>query len=126
MEDVRDADYMHAKIMFKDFQKKNLGEYHDLHLKSDILLLANVLENLRKMYSKTYKLGPSKCLSAPRLAWQATLRKTELKLELLTDIDMLLMVGKGTKGEICHTIHRYTKTVNKYMKNYDKKRIIIS
>ena len=57
-------------------------------------------------------------MSAPGLAWQACLRKT-VRLELLTDIDMLLMVGKGIRGGICHAIHRYAKA-NKYMKNYDK------
>ena len=59
-------------------------------------------------------------LSAPGLVWQACLRKTGVKLELLTNIDMLLMVKKGIRGGICHVIHRYAETNNKYMKNYDK------
>ena len=58
-------------------------------------------------------------MSAPGLAWQAYLKKTRVKLELLIDIDMLLMVEKGIRGGICYTIHRYTKANNKYMKNYD-------
>ena len=50
----------------------------------------------------------------------STLRKTSAKLDLLTDIDMLLMVERGIRGGICHSIHRYAKANNKYMKNYDK------
>ena len=61
-----------------------------------------------------------KFLTAPGLAWQAALKKTEVKLELLTDIDILLMVEKGIRGGICHTIHRYAKANKKFMENYDK------
>ena len=68
-----------------------------------------------------YKLDPAKFLSAPGLAWQAALKKTKVKLDLLTDIDMLLMVEIEMRGGICHSIYRYTKTKNKYMKDYDKK-----
>ena len=67
-----------------------------------------------------YGLDPVYFVSAPGLAWQACLKKTGVKLELLTDIDMLLMVEKGTRGGICQATHRYAKANNKYMKNYDK------
>ena len=67
-----------------------------------------------------YHLDRVKCFSAPGLAWRATLKKTEVKLELLTDIDMLLMVEKGIRGGICHVINRYAKANNKYVKDYDK------
>ena len=69
---------------------------------------------------KICELDPAKFLSAPGLAWQAALKKTKVKLDLSTDIGMLLMVGKGIKGEICHSIYRYAKANNKYMKDYDK------
>ena len=59
-------------------------------------------------------------LSVPGLAWQACLKKTEVELELLTDIDMLSMVEKGIRSGLCHAIHRCAKANNKYMKNYDK------
>ena len=72
------------------------------------------------MCLKFYNLGPAKSISAPGFAWQAALKKTELKLELLTDIDMLLMVEKGVRGGICHAINQYAKANNKYMKDYDK------
>ena len=99
MEDITDADYMHAKRVCKNFEIKNLGEYHYLYFKSDTLLLADVFENFRKMYLKIYHLDPVKFLSAPGLAWQAALKKTEVKLELLTDTDMLLKLKKELEEE---------------------------
>ena len=99
-----------------------MGDYHYLYLKTDTLLLADVFENFRKMCLKIYHLDSAKFLSAPGLAWQAVLKNTEVKLELLTDTDMLLMVEKGSRGGICHTIYRYAKANNKYMKDYDKKK----
>ena len=120
VEDITDVDYMHAKRVCKDFEIKNLGEYHDLYLKSDTLLLADVFENFSKMCLNIYQLDPAKFLSAPGLAWQAALKKTKVKLDLLTDIDMLLMVEKGIRGGTCHSIYRYAKANNKYMKGYDK------
>ena len=84
------------------------------------MLLADVFENLRKMCLNIYHLDPVKFLSAPGLAWQAALEKTEVKLKLLTDIDMLLMVEKGIRGGICQTIYQHAKAINKYMKNCNK------
>ena len=69
---------------------------------------------------KIYYVDPAKFLAAPGLIWQAALQKTEVKLELLTDIEMLLMVEKGITGGICHSIYQYVKANNKYMKDYDK------
>ena len=76
-----------------------------MYLKSGTLLLADDFENFRKMCSKIYNLDPVKFLSAPGLAWQATLKKTEVKLELSTDLDMLLMVEREIRGGICHAIN---------------------
>ena len=90
-----------------------------MHVQSDTLFLADVLENFRKVCIEIYKLDPAHFLSAPGLAWQACLKKTGVELELLADIDMLLMVENGIRGRICHAIHRYAKK-NKYMNNYDK------
>ena len=89
MEDIIDAHYMHE---FVKTSKSNLGECNDLYLKSDTLLLADAFKKVRKMYFKIYHLDSVKFLSVPGLAWQAALEKTGVKLELLTDIDMLLMV----------------------------------
>ena len=73
------------------------------------------------MCIKVYELGPVHFLSAPRLAWQAYLKKAEVKLELLTYVDMLLMVEEGIRGGMCHAMYRYAKANNKYMNDYDEK-----
>ena len=106
--------------MKKDFELKNLVEYHYLYLENDTRLLDDVFENFREICLKIYHLDPTKFLSAPGLAWQAALKRTEVKSELLIDIDMLLMVEKGIRGEVCHAIHQYAKANNKYMKEQDK------
>ena len=87
---------------------------------SDTLLLVDVFENFRNKCIEIYELDPAHFLSVPRLAWQDCLKKTEVKLELLTENDVLLMVEKGIRGGICHAIHRYAKVNDNYMKNYDK------
>ena len=120
MENIDDIDYRHGNNVFKTFKLKNLGEYHDLYVQTDTLLLADVFENFRNTWIKVYELDPAHFLSLPGLAWQACLKKTNIKLELLTDYDMLLMVEEGIRGGICHTIHRHAKANNKYMKNCDK------
>ena len=74
MEDITDTDYAHAKRIYKDFEIKNLGEYHDLYVQSNTFLLADVFGNFRNMCFEVYKLHPAKFLSALRLAWQATLK----------------------------------------------------
>ena len=120
MEDITDVDYKHRKTVFEYLINKNLGDYHNLYDQSDTLLLADVFENFRNMCIKVYELDPAHFLSAPGLAWQACLKKKEVKLELLTDVDMLLMVEKGIRGGICHVIYRYAKANNKYIKDYNK------
>ena len=121
MEDITDTDYRHANEVFKELELKKLGEYHGFYVQSDTLLLADVFENFGNMCLKVYELDRAHFLTAPGLAWQACLKKTEVKLELLTDNDMLLMVEEGIRGRMCHAIHRYAKANNKYMKNYDEK-----
>ena len=91
-----------------------------MYVQSDTLLFEDVFENFGNKFIEIYKLDPVHFLSAPGLAWQACLKKTEVKIELLTDINLLLMVEKGIRRGICHAIHRYAKANNKYVKNYDK------
>ena len=121
MGNIVDIDYRHGNNVFKIFKLKHLGEYHDLYVQSDTLLLTDVYANFRNTCLKVYELDPDHFLSLPRLAWQACLKKTSLKLELLADYDMLLMVEERIRGEICHSIQDTLKQIiNKYMKNYDK------
>ena len=118
-EDIDDIDYRHGNNVFNKFKLNNLGDYHDLYVQSDTLLLADVFENFRDMCLKEYEQDPAHFLLLPGLAWQACLKKTNIELELLTHYDMLLMVEEGIRGEIWHSIHRYAKVNNKYMKNYN-------
>ena len=120
MENIDDIDYRNGNNVFKRFKLKNLGEYHDLYVQSDTLLLADVFEDFRNTCINVYELDSAQILSLPGLAWQACFKKTNIKLELLTDYDMLLMVEEGIRGGICHSIHRHTRANNKYMTNYDE------
>ena len=120
VENIDDINYRYGNNMFKRFKLKNLGECHDLCVQSDTLLLADVFENFRNTCLKVYELDRAHFLLLPGLAWQACLKKTNVKLELLTDYDMLLIVEEGIRGGICHSIHRYAKANNKYMENYNK------
>ena len=121
LEDISDADYAYAQKVWEVFGIKNPGEYYDLYAQSDTLFLADVFENFWNMCLEIYELDPVYFLSAPGFAWQAYLKKTGVKLELLTDYDMLLIVEKGIRGGICQATHRYAKANNIYVNKYDKK-----
>ena len=120
LEDITDKDYTHAQKVWNTFNIKNLGEYHDLYVQRDTLLFADVFENFRDECINTYELDPAHFLSAPGLSWEACLKKANVKLELLTDYDKLMMDEKGIRGSICQSIHRHAEANNKYMKNYNK------
>ena len=91
MAGVREEDYEQAPRVWKEFGLKDLGEYHDLYLKTDVILLANVFVEFRKVCLKNYGLDPAHFYTAPGLAWKACLKKTRIRLELILDPDMLLM-----------------------------------
>ena len=98
LENITDKDYDHVKKVWETFEIKNLGEYHDLYVQCDTFLLADVFENFRNKCIEIYKLDLAHFVSAPGLAWQACLKITKVELELLTDIDMLLIIEKGSRG----------------------------
>ena len=120
LEDITDKDYNHAQKVWEVFGINNL-EYHALYVQCDTLLLADVFEKFRDTCIEIYGLDPSYFYSAPGLAWQACLKKTDVKLELLTDYQMLLMTEEGIRGGMCQSVHSYANASNKYMKIYDKK-----
>ena len=120
-EHISDKDYEHAQNVWNNFDLKNMGEYHDLYLKSDILLLADVFENFRKTCLQYYKLDPCHYFTSPGLSWDAMLKMTDIKLELMTDVDMFQFIEKGMRGGTSYIANRYGKANNKYMKTYDKK-----
>ena len=116
MEDITDADYTHTKRVSKD-SKISLGDYHNLYIQTDTLLLADVFVNFQNMCLVIYAFDPAHFVSQPGLAWQAVLKKTKVKLDLLTDTDMLSIVEKSIRGL---TVYGYAKANNKYMRNFDK------
>ena len=118
-QDCSDGDYKHAQKVWKEFNMKTMKDYHDLYLELDVLLLADVFENFREVCLNNYKLDPAWYLTAPGLSWDAMLKVTEIKLELLTDPDMLMMVENGTRGGVSMISNRYSEANNKYMDSYD-------
>ena len=120
-QDITDDEYDHAKKVWKTFKIKNMGGYHDLYLGSDVLLLTNVFENFRKTCMQYYKLVPCHYFTILGLSWDAMLKMTNIKLELVTDIDMFQFIKKGMRGGVSYIANRYGNGNNKYMKEYDEK-----
>ena len=112
---ISDEDFDHAQRIWKEFGIKDLGEYHDLYLKSDVLLLADVFEEFRNVCLENYSLDPAWYYTSPGLSWDALLKHSGVKLELLTDPDMLLMFEKGIRGGISMIPNRFGKANDKYM-----------
>ena len=118
-EDITDDEYQHALNVWKTFGCKNIRDYHDLYLKSDVLLLADVFENFRLTCLRHYNLDPAHYYTSPGLAWDACLKETGQELQLLHDYDMLMMFERGIRGGISHISMRYAEANNKYMVDYD-------
>ena len=117
--DITEEDYKHAQNVWETFNMKTMRDYHDLYLKSDVLLLSDVFENFRDVCLDNYRLDPIFYYTAPGLAWDACLKITKVELELLHDYEMLMMVEKGIRGGVSMISTRYGKANNPYMKDYD-------
>ena len=115
MSGVSDTDYEHACSIWREFGIRNMGEYHDLYLRTNVILLANVFESFGRVCLENYGLDPSHFYTAPGLAWKACLKKTGIRLELLLHPDMLLMFERGIRGGITQSVHRWAAANNPYI-----------
>lgn len=118
-EHIDDADYQHGQKIWSAFRCQTLGEYHDIYLRTDVLLLADVFETFRNTSMQNYDLDPANYFSAPGMSWDALLKKTKVQLELLTDIDMHLFSEKGLRGGVCMASKRFAKANNPMCPDYD-------
>ena len=117
---ISNKNYKHARNVWDSFNMETMKDYHELYNDSDALLLADVFENFRDLCLKIYELDPVHYYTAPGLAWDACLKMTKIKLELLSDVDKLLMFEKGIRGGISIISKRYGEANNKYMESFDK------
>ena len=122
-ENVSDKDYERAQKVWKHFGIRTLGQYHDLYLRTDVLLLTDVFENFRDLCMEYYGLDPAHYYTLPNFAWDAMLLKTGVEIEQLHDQTMYEMVEQGMRGGMCQVSHKLAVANNKYMEEaYDDKK----
>ncbi|KYM96987.1 hypothetical protein ALC62_12365 [Cyphomyrmex costatus] len=118
-EDISVDDYQHATDVWKRFRINTLGNYSDLYLKTDVLLLADVFENFRDTCMESYGLDPAYYVTLPSYTWDAMLKNTSVRFELLTEIDMVLFIERGIRGGLSQCSHRYARANNVYVPTFD-------
>ena len=118
---ISDKEYEHVLNVWKKIEVKTMKDYHDLHLKCDVLLLADVFEKFRNNSLKNYGLCTSDYLSASALSWNGMLNMTKVGLELFPDPDMYILFEKGTRAGVSYISNSYCKANNKYLKSSDRK-----
>ncbi|XP_024885115.1 uncharacterized protein LOC112463153 [Temnothorax curvispinosus] len=118
-ETASESDYEHATRVWRRFRVRDLGEYSDLYLKTDVLLLADIFENFRDACSASYGLDPAHYYTLPGYTWDAMLKYTGVRFELLTDIDMVLFVERGIRGGLSQCSLRYARANNRHVPTHD-------
>ena len=117
---ITEDEYTHAQTVWETFECKTLGDYHDLYVKTDVALLADVFENFRKLCLEQYGLDQAHYFTSPGLSWDALLKKTGVKLDLFTDLEMHLFVERRIRGGILMVSKRYAKANNPLVPDYDE------
>lgn len=116
---VSEEDYARAMRVWELFECQTLGQYSDVYVQSDVLLLADVFENFRDICMENYKLDPAHFYTSPGLSWEAMLRMTGVTLELLTDVDMLHFFKRGIRGGVSMCTKRKEVANNEHLPNFD-------
>ncbi|GFY77593.1 uncharacterized protein TNIN_9661 [Trichonephila inaurata madagascariensis] len=124
-ENASREDYEYAHQIWNIFKMRTLGDYHDLYVTVDVLLLSDIFENFRTLCQNYYKIDPCHTYTPPGLAWQGCLKMTKVRLELLTYIDMHLFIEKRIRGGVAMISHRYAKANNAYLSTYDSKPCLV-
>ena len=119
--EISDEDFSHARKVWEKFGMTDLGEYHDLYLKTDVFLLTDVVENFRTVLLKNYLLDPAWFLTAPAFFWEAMLKMTGVELELICEgnIEMFRFFERQIRGGVSSVFHRFSQANNKFMKDFD-------
>ena len=121
-EAITEADYTHARLVWDTFQMKTMGEYHDLYLKSDVLLLESMFENFRTICLEHYGLDPAHFYTSPGLSWKVMLKKTQVELELVTDKDKHLFIDEGIRGGVAMISTKHGQANNPYLEGYNEEK----
>ncbi|XP_070171330.1 uncharacterized protein [Polyergus mexicanus] len=116
---ISESDYARAIRVWERFRVETLGDYNDLYLKTDVLLLADIFENFRDACMRSYNLDSAYYYTLPGYPWDAMLKYTGARFELLTDIDMVMFVERGIRGGLSQCSNRYARANNKYLQSYD-------
>ena len=117
---ISEKDYLKANNIWNVFKMNTIGDYHDLYLKTYVLLLADVFEKFIKHCLDYYGLDPCHYFSSPGLCWDAMIKMTGIELDLISNNDMHLFIEKRMRGGISYIVKRHSKANNKYIKCYDE------